>query len=470
MTEKTDTGRNESFRDSISTIDKEGHRAWIYAQKPKGKLYNARTVTSIFYLIAFFTIPFIKINGNPLFLANIVKGKFILFSMVFWPQDFFLFGLGMLIFILFVVLFTVVFGRVFCGWACPQTIFMEMVFRRIEYWIEGDGTHQKALNKSPWNKDKIIKKISKHTIFMLVAFLIANTFLSYIIGIDELFRIVQDPISSHIGGFISIWLFTGVFYFIFAIFREQACLVVCPYGRLQGVLLDKNSIVVAYDYIRGELRGKFKKNETRTVGDCIDCDQCVKVCPTGIDIRNGTQLECVNCTACIDACDHMMESVGLPKGLIRYDSENGIINKQKLKITPRLIAYSCVLLVLIGLESFLIISRSDVDVSIIRARGLLYQEQPDSIHVSNIYNIKLENKTRTNMPVQLKLESANGEIKLIGKEGLEVAGENHAQGEFFIILDKRTIKARKTKLKVGIYSADKKIKTIETSFFGPVSK
>src|SRR5690606_5213797 len=308
--------KDQSFRDKVATVDKSGKRVWIYPHKPSGKLFNARTILSVIYLIVFFALPFIKYNGQPIFLLNIIERKFILFGQIFWPQDFFIFGLGMVVFIVFIALFTLVFGRVFCGWACPQTIFMEMVFRKFEYWIEGDAPRQKMLNKAPWNTEKIVKKFSKWIIFWLISFLIANTFLAYIIGIDELKKIITEPVSEHMGGFTAIVIFTSVFFFVYAWFREQVCTAVCPYGRMQGVLLDRDSIVVAYDYVRGEPRAKFKKNKERTQGDCIDCFQCVKVCPTGIDIRNGTQLECVNCTACIDACNHMMEAVGLPTGLI----------------------------------------------------------------------------------------------------------------------------------------------------------
>lgn len=459
---------DESFRDSIATIDKQGKRVWIYAQKPFGKLYSLRTYASYIYLVIFFSLPFIKINGDPFFLFNIMEGKFVLFTMVFWPQDFFLFGLGMMIFVLFVALFTVVFGRVFCGWACPQTIFLEMIFRKIEYWIEGDASYQKKLNNGPWTKEKIQKKIIKNVLFFLASFVIANTFLSYIIGIDKLFHIMTEPIQDHLGGFISIIAFTGIFYGVYVRFREQVCLVVCPYGRLQGVLLDRDSVVVAYDYKRGEQRGKFHKNEKRSIGDCIDCHQCVKVCPTGIDIRNGTQLECVNCTACIDVCNHMMESVGLPKNLIRYDSENGIASNQKLRFTGRMKAYTAVLTILIGVEVFLLASRSDVDATIIRARGMLYQEQPDN-KISNLYNIKLINKTHHDFPISLKLEGNVGEIKLIGKD-LLVKEESQISSEFFVYIDKDKITKRKADYKVGIYSGDKKMKTISISFLSPISR
>jgi cytochrome c oxidase accessory protein FixG len=456
----------ESFRDTISTVDKEGKRVWLYPSKPKGKFFNLRAYVSVVYLILFFSLPFIRVQGEPLFLANIVERKFILFGSIFWPQDFFIFGLGMLIFIVFVALFTVVFGRVFCGWACPQTIFMEMLFRRIEYWIEGDANHQKALNKAPWNTEKIWKRTLKYISFFLLSVLIANTFLAYVISTDELFKIASEPISEHAGGFAGMILFSLVFFFVYAWFREQVCIIVCPYGRMQGVLLDKNSVVVAYDYERGEPRAKFKKEPINLKGDCIDCNLCVKVCPTGIDIRNGTQLECINCTACIDACDHIMESVKRPKGLIRYASENGIKNKTKLQFTARMKAYTAVLLTLIGIEVTLLVTRSDYDATVLRAKGLLYQEQPNE-QVSNLFTVKLVNKTRDSMPVTLIVENMEGQIRMVGKD-LVVKKEGISESTFFIFLNKKDIKKRKTKLRIGIYSNNKKIKTVKTNFLGPV--
>ena len=456
----------ESFRDSIATIDADGKRSWLFPIKPSGKLYNLRSYLSWVYLFVFFGLPFIKYHGEPLFMLNVLERKFILFGMIFWPQDFFIFGLGMLIFIVFIALFTVIFGRVFCGWACPQTIFMEMLFRKIEYWIEGDSIYQKALKKAPWNADKIMKKSLKWVLFFLLSFLIANTFLSYLKGTDEVFAYYANP-SKYTSGTISLLIFTTVFFFVYSWFREQVCLIVCPYGRMQGVLLDKESIVVAYDYVRGEPRHKFTKKVDPTKGDCIDCGLCVKVCPTGIDIRNGTQLECVNCTACIDACDHMMESVHLAKGLIRYDSEKGIAEKTKLRYTSRMKAYTAVLLVLIGIEVVLLSTRSDYDATILRAKGMLYQEQPNE-EVSNLYTIKLVNKTRDSMPVDLKVENLEGRIEVVGKN-LGVKKEDISQGEFFVYLKKSEIKSRKTKLVIGVYSNGKKVKNVKTNFLGPTN-
>lgn len=457
----------ESFRDSISTINKEGKRAWIFPDKPQGKFYNLRKKLSYLYLLVFFALPFVKYHGDPLFMLNIPERKFILFGMIFWPQDFFIFGLGMLIFIVFVALFTVIFGRVFCGWACPQTIFMEMLFRRIEYWIEGNANYQRALKKAPWNKEKIIKRGVKYFLFFALSFLIANTFLSYVIGVDEVIKIATEPVHLHTAGLTSILIFTTVFFFVYSWFREQVCLIVCPYGRMQGVLLDKESIVVAYDYVRGEPRHKYKKNNEIGLGDCIDCGLCVKVCPTGIDIRNGTQLECVNCTACMDACDNIMESVKLPKGLIRYDSENGIKQKRKLQFTNRMKAYSAVLIILIGIEAALLLTRSDYDVTVLRAKGMLYQER-EKDQVSNLYTIKVVNKTRNYLPVELRVEDLTGSIEMIGNN-LSVKSEGMSQGEFFLYLKKGEIKSRKTKVKIGVYTNGKKVKTIKTNFLGPIS-
>lgn len=456
---------DELFRDSIATVTKQGKRRWIYAKRPKGRLFNIRSIVSYIYFIAFFSLPFIQVNGRPLFLFDVTQGRFILFGAIFWPQDFFIFGLAMLGFILFIVLFTMAFGRLFCGWVCPQTIFMEMLFRKIEYWIEGDAPAQKMLQKAPWNAEKIRKKTTKHLLFFLLSVLIANTFLAYIIGIQELQSIITDPLSSHMGGFMAMLAFSGVFYAVFAFFREQVCTVVCPYGRLQSVLLDKDSVVVAYDYVRGEPRGKYKKDAPE-LGDCIDCMQCVHVCPTGIDIRNGTQLECVNCTACIDACNFMMEKVGRATGLIRYASENGIAQKKPLRFTPRLKFYSTILLLITGALVFLLISRKPVSGTIIRTAGMLYQERgTDSI--SNLYRIKLVNKTTDAIPLTLRLEKTPGQVETIGQPEIHIKAEGQGEGTFFIVLPRTAIKKRKSVLTIGLYRNGQLINTQKTTFLGP---
>lgn len=455
-----------SFRDKVATVDTKGKRIWVFPQKPEGKWHNRRILATVIYLVIFFGLPFLKINGHPLFLINVLKRKFIIFGQIFWPQDFFIFALGMVLFIVFIALFTVVFGRVFCGWACPQTVFMEMIFRKVEFLIEGNAAEQKMLDKAPWNGNKILKRSTKWLIFWLISFLIANTFLAYTMGVDDLYKMITEPFGQHIGSFFALALFTTIFFFVFLFLREQVCTVICPYGRMQGVLLDKDSIIVAYDYKRGEQRGKFNKNQERTIGDCIDCGQCVKVCPTGIDIRNGTQLECTNCTACIDACNHMMEAVGLPQGLIRYASENNIAKKRPWRLTWRMKGYSAVMVVLLGILSYLLLSRSDVGVTLLRTPGQLYQEQPNNM-MSNLYSYKALNKTFKDKEIVLKPENFTGEIRLVGETHLLVPKDGTAVGTMFIIVSKNDIKQRKTPLKIGVFEEGEKIAVVTTSFLGP---
>lgn len=460
----------DSFRDHLATVDESGKRKWVFAQKPKGRFYSARTWASRGFFLLFLTLPFIKVNDRPLFLFNIPEAKFIIFGKIFWPQDFFIFGLTMVTFIIFIVLFTAAFGRLFCGWVCPQTIFMEMVFRKIEYLIEGDAAQQKLLAKSPWNAKKIRLKTGKHALFFGVSFIIANYFLAYIIGVDKLWKIITEPVDEHWVGLLSLLVFSGVFYAVYAYFREQACTVVCPYGRLQGVLLDRNSMIVAYDHKRGEPRGKFRKNEeSHTQGDCIDCFNCVRVCPTGIDIRNGTQMECVGCTACIDACDQIMDSIHKPRGLVRYASENGIAQQLPLRYTGRMRFYTVVLIVLTAVLSVLLITRKDIDGTIVRTRGQLYQEVgTDSL--SNLFDIRIINKTMKNKPVTLQLEEEAkkyGRIEMIGNPVIHLSSEEQAAGSFFVVLHRKFLKERTVNLKVGLYEGEKRITTIKTNFTGP---
>lgn len=465
----------EKFRDSIATVNSEGKRAWIYPKKPSGKYYKYRKQVSYFLLAFLFAAPFVKVNGNQFLLLNVIERRFSIFGFPFWPQDFHIFVIMMIIGVIFVVFFTVAFGRLFCGWICPQTIFMEMVFRRIEYWIEGDRGKQIRLAKQPWNAEKIRKKGLKWTVFFIISFLIANVFLAYLIGSDKLIKYVTEGPFLHLNTFISLIIFTAVFYFIFAWFREQVCVIACPYGRLQGVLLDNKSIVVAYDHKRGEKekgRAKFKKNEDRATtgkGDCIDCFQCVHVCPTGIDIRDGTQLECVNCTACIDACDHMMEAVNLPKGLIRYASVDNIEKKAKFTFSPRLKGYTAVLVILLGVFSGMLFLRNDVEARVLRLPGQLYERKADNI-ISNVYTYKLVNKTTEDIEnVHLELLSHNGEIIMVAKEEFSIPQQDLTEGTLFVEINNSALSGDKDRIKIGVFSNGELIETTTAAFLGPHS-
>ncbi len=531
----------EAFRDSIATVNSDGKRQWIYPKQPQGRYYNWRSYVSYVLLIILFGLPWIKVGGEPLVMLNVLERKFILFGLSFTPQDFHLFAILMITGVVFIALFTVVFGRIFCGWVCPQTIFMEMVFRKIEYWTEGDANAQKRLNKAPWTASKLRKKALKHGLFLVVSALIAHTFLAYIIGMDAVLETVtQSPLAAP-AGFLAIVIFIGVFYFVFANMREQVCIAICPYGRLQGVLLVDESISVIYDYVRGEPRGKIRKGKPKksscsdcencrdgkdtcgdqminrmeeamrkngvgaplpsaapaaappsakeeapalgftlsasenTVtlaapatakpakGDCIDCGLCVQVCPTGIDIRNGIQLECVNCTACIDACDAVMDKIERPRGLIRYDSETGVRDKVRKIWTTRVVAYSGVLLALIALNLVLLGGRDGLDVILLRTPGMLYQENEDG-SINNLYTYQLVNKTGKELPLEFRIEGAT--VRPVGSAPVAVPGEVK-EGVLFIDVPASASGDYPDELSIDVWSGPEKLKTITTTFIHP---
>jgi len=459
------------FRDHIATADREGRRQWIYPRKVSGKFFRLRTWFSWLLLFIMFAGPFITIHGNPLLLMNIVERKFVVFGQIFWPQDMIIFAIAVLIFAVSILVFTTAFGRLWCGWACPQTVMMEMVFRKIEYFIEGDAHQQRALNKAAWDGNKIAKKISKHAIFYALSFLVGNVLLSYLIGWQQLYQIVTDPPAQHVTGLAFMIAFSLLFYGIFARFREQACTFICPYGRLQSLLLDENSIVVAYDYKRGEKRGilrrlqKFGERRFAGFGDCVACNQCVSVCPTGIDIRNGTQMECVHCTACMDACDAVMTKIGNPRGLIRYASLNGIERGEHLRVTPRLVAYSVVLLALATALGLMIFTRADVEATVLRAPGSMFQQMPDG-HFSNLYTVRVVNKTSRELPVELRLESPAGSLQVMGGK-LVVPAQKLLENSVLIELEPAAMRSGTTPLVVGVYAGGKKLQTLKTAFIGP---
>nr|WP_068892310.1 cytochrome c oxidase accessory protein CcoG [Pedobacter panaciterrae] len=457
------------FRDQVSTLTDDGlKRKWIYPKIIKGKLYKYRSAVSYFFLLLLFSAPFIKVNGEPLVLLNVLERKFVFFGIIFWPQDFYLFALSLLIFIVFIVLFTVIFGRVFCGWACPQTIFLEMVFRKIENWIEGDHNQQKKMDMAPLTFNKLLKKTLKHSLFFCISFLISNVFLAYLIGSDKLIEIITEPIKDHLSGFISIWLFSLIFYLVFSRMRELVCTVVCPYGRLQGVLLDNQSIIVAYDYKRGEPREKITKGQSTQSGDCIDCKLCVQVCPTGIDIRNGTQLECINCTACIDACDMVMAKISKPLRLIGFKSETEIKNKTPFSISKKIYGYGGLLAILMALLGFLIIKRSDVQTTILRASGTLYQIRDKDNSISNLYIAEMVNKTDKIIKFEIVPEDEHVNIQYVQKP-TTIAYGGSTKVTFFVILPQNIIKKYKTKIAFKLLSDKKVLDRFETTFIAPLN-
>ncbi|TWJ01662.1 cytochrome c oxidase accessory protein FixG [Mucilaginibacter frigoritolerans] len=444
-----------------------GERKWMYPSIRKGVYYKWRSWLSYVYLVLFFSGPFIRINGQPMLMLNVIDRQFVLLGQVFWPQDIFIFMIASLVFVVCIVLFTIAFGRIFCGLICPQTIFMEMVFRKIEIWIEGNANQRKKLDAGPWDNNKIWKKVLKHFLFIIISFLIANTFLAYIIGSESLVKIIVEPVNLHWVGFFSIWVFTIVFYLVYSQVRELVCTVICPYGRLQGVLTDEHTLVVAYNDVRGEPRGKLDKTGLLQKGDCVDCSLCVAVCPTGIDIRKGTQMECTNCTACIDACDEVMDKINKPRNLIGYFSEDMIRAKKKPTFNIRMAGYSGVILILLVVLSYFIFSRKDMDITVMRGAGMLYQEQPNG-YISNIYNADITNKANSSRSVTLKPEDPDVKIKYIQAPGVVAKGSD-VKTVFFVFIPANKLQSLKTDVRLQLISGNKIIQTVTTTFVGPVN-
>lgn len=459
----------ETFRDSVATIEQSGTRKWVYPKKPKGKFTNYRDLVTLFLLAIFFILPFIKLNGNPFLKINIIDREFFIIGQPFYPQDFFILALGAITSVVFIILFTVVFGRIFCGWICPQTIFMEGVFRKIEYWIEGDRNKQIKLANQPWTGEKIWKKTLKWSIYVIISLIITHWMFMYIVGYQDVIKIMQEGPVVYPTNFIVMIIFTGLFYFVFAWFREQVCTLVCPYGRLQGVLIDKETINVFYDFKRGENRAKWRKGEDRKAagkGDCIDCNQCVVVCPTGIDIRNGQQLECINCTMCIDACDEVMVKTGLPKGLIRYATQDEIEKEEKFKFTTRMKAYSVVLLALLGFLGYLLNNRGTLEAKFIKPAGSTYYVKDGKIN--NTYNYTFLNKSNKDHTVTIKvIKPAKGEVIFSGENVILLKRDNLLKGTVNISFPEADISQPRQNITIGVYENGKLLDTFDTYFEGP---
>lgn len=462
------TYSEESFRDKPSNISGDNRRAWIYAKQPAGRFTRYRMVVAYTLLGLFLVIPFIKVGNNPLFMFNLIERQFFLFGQIFWPQDFPLFLLFGLIFFVFIILFTAIYGRVWCGWTCPQTILMEMVFRPIDYLIEGDFRQQRKLDESKWSAEKIRKKSLKHLIYIGISLIMGHASMAYLVGMDRVIELASTSPLDNLPGFLGLLLFTLVFYLVFSQMREIACTVLCPYGRLQSVLLTKNTAVVAYDFIRGEPRGKIKKTETGIEipkGDCIDCKLCIQVCPTGIDIRNGTQMECVNCTACIDACDEVMVKITKPKGLIRIVSLFGIENNAPFRFTARLVLYSTILIGLLGVFGFFLMSRTTLEAKIMRVPGTLFQRTEQGF-VSNMFNIQVVNKTNLAQTIEITTDMPGASIRFVG-ESITLSPQGSESTVFFVDVPPQELEGMKTDIVFTLQVNDKEVQRVKNKFIGP---
>ncbi len=379
--------------DTQPTIGRGGRRVWIYPRETKGPLTRRRGWVAWALLFVYLGVPWLRWDGAPLLQVDVFARRLLLFGNAYYPQDIILFLPGFLAFIVFVFLFTAKYGRAWCGWACPQTVFLQFVFAPIERLVEGRAHVRRARDDFGFTPQWLARKVFKHALFLAVAAVIGNTALAYFWGRDNVLWALTNPPSENPAGFAFVVGFTAVFYWVFAFFKEQACVIVCPYAKFQSVLLDDRSLVVGYDTGRGEPRGRGAKDGRAGLGDCVDCGHCVQVCPTGIDIRKGQQLECIACTRCIDACDTIMEAWKKPAGLIRYDSQAGLEGRKPDRARLRLVAYGLLATVLAAVSATLIVTRPDVSVDAIR-RGAepYYAVGADS--VLNTFTVQVRNKGR----------------------------------------------------------------------------
>lgn len=374
-------------RDSVTTIRDDGSRMFLHPADARGRFARWRTVSAWLLIALFVALPWIQINGHPAVLLDVMSRRFHLFGMTFAAQDLWLmfFLVTGMAFGLFYV--TAVLGRVWCGWACPQTVYLEHVYRRVERWLEGDATKRRKLDRSPWNTEKILRRGTKHLLFVLISAVVMHIFLAYFVSLPSVWQMMHESPAEHLGLFAFVMVATGLVYLNFAWFREQLCIVICPYGRLQSALIDDHTINVGYDETRGEPRGKPSNPEA---GDCIDCHRCVQVCPTGIDIRQGLQLECIGCTACIDACDEIMDKLGRDRGLIRYDSLAGFSGLKTRFVRARTILYTVLLLIGATVAAFAFRSVEEVEASVTRMRGSPFYVTEEVVR--NQYELLLLNK------------------------------------------------------------------------------
>jgi len=433
--------RTEREGGTLSTLNEDGSRKWLHPRVSPGRFLASRRIIAWILILVFSALPYIPINGKPAILLDIIRREFTFFGMTFLPTDTLLLALFSLSVFLLVFLITAMLGRVWCGWACPQTVYMEFIYRPLERFFTGaPGRKKNKLQASAFGG------LFKHVSYLLVSLFLAHTFLAYFVGVDQLLQWVGRSPLDHPTSFIVIVVTTGLILFDFGLFREQMCIVACPYGRFQSVMLDRNSLIISYDPNRGEPRGKkrrAKKRKTGTsgvtevdltvsappkepeVGDCIDCLLCVTTCPTGIDIRDGLQLECIGCAQCIDACDSVMDKIGRDRGLIRYSTQEAIEGKATHLLRPRVIIYPLLLTLVMTLFVVVLVNKKPIDVTILREQGLPYVASEDGTMIINNIKIKLVNRTpeETTFYVRIVGDSGGARLVGIGDEGVAIQSE-----------------------------------------------
>lgn len=395
--------QNDSLLDPparvLSTLEQDGSRRWLYPKLTKGRFWTRRRAVAYLLMAVFVLIPYIQVGGKPMVLLDVVHGHFTLFGFTFLPTDtplLALFGVSVLLTIFFL---TALMGRVWCGWGCPQTVYLEFLYRPIERLFTGRA----GAGGKPRATIAGWRKTGMYLTFFVASFFVAHTFLAYFVGVAQLRHWITGSPADHPAAFLVILATTGLMLFNFGFFREQMCLIACPYGRFQSALLDRSSLIISYDRKRGEPRGAVRRTSLPVVeerGDCVDCEMCVSVCPTGIDIRDGLQIECIGCAQCIDACDAVMNKIGRPLGLIRYSSQAAMAGEPTRLLRPRVVIYPAIVAILLGLIAFLIATHAPTDVTLLRGLGrpFVFTDKGD---VENVMRLKLTN--RTDHPQELRI-------------------------------------------------------------------
>jgi cytochrome c oxidase accessory protein FixG len=416
----------------LTTLNEDGSRIWMRPKLAEGRFLNRRRVVGYFLIVAFLLLPFVYVNGHPAILLDVASRRFHLFGFTFHPTDSALLMLLMLSIFLGVFWITALFGRVWCGWGCPQTVYMELLFRPIERLIEGNAGQQRQLDQQ---KGVPPKRLLKYGVFFIVAFILGNQFLAYFVGWETLAQWMSAPPWEHAGGFGVMAVTTGLVFFDFAYFREQMCTVICPYARLQSALLDRHSLVVGYDELRGEARRRMKERVPGDdSGDCIDCKACVLTCPTGVDIREGLQLECVACTQCIDACDNVMDKIGKPRGLIRLSSQHSLETKEKPKVLrTRTVIYPLIIGVLLSIMAFSFGQKGDADVTVLRQLNAPFVVLDDGL-VRNQLRVKIVNRSGEPQTYSLSIPGVGADSILAPQFPLRVAADDSATTPVFVTL------------------------------------
>ncbi len=414
----------------LATLNEDGSRRWIRPKLSPGSFWRMRRVVAYALMVVFFLIPYLRLNGKPLVLLDVPHRQFTLLGYTFLPTDTLLFMLLVLSIAIAIFLLTALLGRVWCGWACPQTVYMEFLFRPIERFFEGGRSGSAAMDKAGGFH---ARRLAKNGVYLVLALFLAHTFLAYFVGIDQLVQWVRQSPFEHPTSFLIMAGTTALIFFDFAYFREQTCLVACPYGRLQSVLLDRQSVIVGYDPIRGEPRSLKVKDRAEGAGDCIDCGACVLTCPTGIDIRDGLQMECIHCTQCADACDAIMDKVGTPRGLIRYTSRDEVNGKPTHLLRPRVILYPAALALTVGLLAFNLGTKADTDVTLLRGGGAPFTRQPNGSVVNQI-RVKITNRDAAERAYRLEVSGVEGASLIAPQNPVTVPGTKTVETSIFVVV------------------------------------